>query len=153
MSGSDQRPPARPSDPRLTDPRLAGHAPTRGAPSPGRPGEGVSDPDELARIIALLRDSEAARGPRRADVQIGEFVVAGNRVPLPYVAGLQGLTRTEAAVIRFLGWGRSNADIAVLLGMTENTVRTHLNNAVGKLSADGMRHLNSIAGLLFHPVE
>lgn len=153
MTGDEPRPSPGSVDPRLTDPRFAAAAPTRGLPPAPRPGEGVSDPDELARIIALLRDSEAARGPRRADVQVGEFVVTGDRVPLTYVAGLQGLTRTEAAVVRFLGWGRSNADIAVLLGMTENTVRTHLNNAVGKLNADGMRHLNSIAGLLFHPVD
>jgi DNA-binding NarL/FixJ family response regulator len=87
------------------------------------------------------------------DVAVGEFVVAGTRVPLTLIAPLQTLTRTEAAVLRFLGWGRSNADIANLLNMNENTVRSHITNAIQKLDVDGARELNSVAGLLFHPLD
>jgi DNA-binding NarL/FixJ family response regulator len=54
--------------------------------------------------------------------------------------------------MRFLGWGRSNSDIASLLNIHENTVRTHLNNAIGKLEVDGSRGLACLAGLLFHPL-
>lgn len=124
---------------------------SHGAP---RPGEGVADPDELRALIALLRQQEAGQADaNRRAIQIGEFTVDGLRVPLTFAGALQQLSRTEAAVLRFLGWGRANADIAVLLGMTENTVRTHLNNAVKKLDVDGMRELNSVAGLLFHPID
>jgi DNA-binding NarL/FixJ family response regulator len=113
----------------------------------------VTDPAELARLISLIRAAETADTTPVRDVAVGEFVVAGTRVPLTLIAPLQTLTRTEAAVLRFLGWGRSNADIANLLNMNENTVRSHITNAVQKLDVDGARELNSVAGLLFHPLD
>lgn len=125
-----------------------GHTP---APAP-RAGEGVSDPAELARLIDMLRRAEAA-GRRGPDLQIGEFLVDGARVPKGHLAALQSMTRTEAAAMRLLGWGRSNADIAMLLAINESTVRSHLNTAVAKLGVDGMRTLACISGLLFHPLD
>ncbi|MEQ1540282.1 MAG: helix-turn-helix transcriptional regulator, partial [Sphingorhabdus sp.] len=62
-------------------------------------------------------------------------------------------TRAESAVLRMLGWGRSNADIAMLLDSAETTVRSHMNNVIRKLELDGMRELMCIAGLLFHPLD
>ena len=115
-------------------------------------GDGITDTAELARLVGMLRASEAAV-PTRRDIVIGEFTVAGPRVPEHHIAVLQHLTRNEAAVMRFLGWGRANADIATLLDMTENTVRTHMNNAIRKLELDGVRELNSLAGLLFLPID
>jgi DNA-binding NarL/FixJ family response regulator len=115
--------------------------------------EGPADAEELARLVELLRESEARREAHAREITIGEFTVAGWRVPLLHIAGLQTLTRNEAAVLRFLGWGRANGDIATLLNMTENTVRTHMNNAIRKLDLDGVRELNSLAGLLFLPLE
>ena len=106
----------------------------------------------LRELINELRRAEVER-PGRSPLRIGEFEVEGARVPLALVESLQTLTRMEAAVLRFLGWGRSNGDIGVLLGTNDSTVRTHLNNAVGKLELDGVRQLNSLAGLLFFPVD
>lgn len=120
---------------------------------PPRAPEGTTDAEELARLVELLRESEARREAHAREITIGEFIVAGWRVPLLHLAGLQTLTRNEAAVLRFLGWGRANGDIATLLNMTENTVRTHMNNAIRKLELDGVRELNSLAGLLFLPLE
>ncbi|MGK6318088.1 helix-turn-helix transcriptional regulator [Sphingomonas sp. DT-204] len=128
------------------------HAP-HPAPGPAMPGEGVTDTAELERLVGLLRESEARREAHARELQIGEFTVSGARVPVHHVAALQTLTRNEAAVLRFLGWGRANGDIATLLNMTENTVRTHMNNAIRKLELDGVRELNSLAGLLFLPLE
>lgn len=122
------------------------------APAP-RPGEGLSDAAELGRLIALIRQSEAAAPQTRRDLIIGEFSVSGLRIPETFVPALQALTRNEAAVLRFLGWGRSNADIATLLNVTEATVRTHMGNAVTKLNVDGARELIAMAGLLFHPLD
>ena len=144
------------------DPRLFGGlaaavsaTPARAAPvKPGAlPGEGVNDTAELIRLVGMLRASEAASAPTRRDIVIGEFTVSGPRVPDHHIAVLQHLTRNEAAVLRFLGWGRANADIATLLDMTEATVRTHMNNAIRKLELDGVRELNSLAGLLFLPID
>ncbi|MBX7482741.1 helix-turn-helix transcriptional regulator [Qipengyuania sp. 6D47A] len=111
-----------------------------------------ADIDSLANLIADLREREAERGAAQREVQLGEFIVEGWRVPEDRIEALQSLSRTEVAVMRFLGWGRSNGDIASLLNIHENTVRTHINNAIGKLEVDGSRGLACLAGLLFHPV-
>ncbi len=125
----------------------------RASSAPPVVGAGVTDPAELTRLINLIRAAESADTAQVRDVAVGEFVVTGTRVPITLIAPLQTLTRTEAAVLRFLGWGRSNPDIANLLNMNENTVRSHINNAVQKLDVDGTRELNSVAGLLFHPLD
>ncbi|WP_345719618.1 helix-turn-helix transcriptional regulator [Qipengyuania qiaonensis] len=118
----------------------------------GRPSLDRADIDSLANLIADLREREAERGAAQREVQLGEFIVEGWRVPEDRIEALQSLSRTEVAVMRFLGWGRSNGDIASLLNIHENTVRTHINNAIGKLEVDGSRGLACLAGLLFHPV-
>ena len=144
------------------DPRLFGGLAAAVSATPARPvapkpsallGEGITDTAELVRLVGMLRASEAASAPQRRDIVIGEFTVSGPRVPDHHIAVLQHLTRNEAAVLRFLGWGRANADIATLLDMTEATVRTHMNNAIRKLQLDGVRELNSLAGLLFMQVD
>ena len=55
--------------------------------------------------------------------------------------------------MRMLGWGRTNAVMAMLLDSNENTVRTHMNNVIRKIQLDGMRELIALSGLLFHPME
>lgn len=132
---------------------MANPTPRPGLPETGLPGEGVTDTGDLTRLVEMLRAEEARREVHARDIQIGEFTVTGTRVPALHIAGLQTLTRNEAAVLRFLGWGRANGDIATLLNMTENTVRTHMNNAIRKLDLDGVRELNSLAGLLFMPLD
>lgn len=110
------------------------------------------DPEMLA-LVTRMREAARRDPARQRDVVIGEFTVDGARVPLSLIAPLESLTRTEAAVLRFAGWGRSNADIATLLAMSEGTARTHLNSAVRKLDLDGMRALIAVAGLLFLPLD
>ncbi|KHL26605.1 hypothetical protein PK98_00180 [Croceibacterium mercuriale] len=113
----------------------------------------MEDIDGLAQLIAQIKQRESERDASRRELQLGEFLVEGWRVPADRIAALRSLSRTEVAVMRFLGWGRANKDIASLLNIHENTVRTHLNNAIGKLDVDGSRGLACLAGLLFHPVE
>lgn len=113
----------------------------------------TGDADEEARLRELMRllrqaDAQAAQ----EDVPVGEFRIPRSRVPDRHLDGVGTLTRTEVAVLRFLGWGRANADIATLLVISENTVRVHLNNMCRKLELDGVRELNALAGLLFHPL-
>jgi DNA-binding NarL/FixJ family response regulator len=113
---------------------------------------GTIDPEMLA-LVTRMREAAQRDPARQRDVMIGEFTVDGARVPLSLIAPLESLTRTEAAVLRFAGWGRSNADIATVLAMSEGTARTHLNSAVRKLDLDGMRALIAVAGLLFLPLD
>jgi DNA-binding NarL/FixJ family response regulator len=128
-------------------------AAARTSPGGAITGEGVSDTAELLRLIQMLRQSEAANPTTQSMIVIGEFSVPASRIPETHIAELQGLTRAEAGVIRLLGWGRANSDIAMLLDSNENTVRTHMNNVVKKLELDGMRELITLSGLLFHPLD
>ncbi|MDY7098016.1 MAG: helix-turn-helix transcriptional regulator [Pseudomonadota bacterium] len=115
-------------------------------------GAAAIDPEMLA-LINKMREAAQRDPARQREVQIGEFIVDGARVPLSLVEPLQGLTRAEAAALRFAGWGRSNADIGTMLSVGEGTVRTHLSNAVRKLELDGMRELVALAGLLFRSLD
>lgn len=92
--------------------------------------------------------SRAVRDPTLVDQMIDAA-----RVPARHRDMLRQLTPMELACLRLLGWGRSNADIALLLVIAENTVRVHLNNAARKLELDGMRELAALAGMLFYPLD
>ena len=125
----------------------------RQATGSARKAEAAPADAELLELLQRMRDAAGKDPARRRDVTIGEFLVDGSRVPLQMAGDLQQLTRTEAAALRFAGWGRSNADIATLLAISEGTARTHLNSAVRKLDCDGMRELIALGGLLFHPLD
>jgi DNA-binding NarL/FixJ family response regulator len=116
-------------------------------------GEGVSDTAELMRLVSLIKQAEADNQNLHKIIVIGEFSVEGTRVPLALIETCQALTKAEAAVTRAVGWGRSNADIALLLNSNENTVRSHMNNVIRKMELDGMREYVTLAGLLFHPLD
>jgi DNA-binding NarL/FixJ family response regulator len=48
-----------------------------------------------------------------------------------------GLTEREAEVLLWVAQGKSNGDIAILLGMAETTVKRHLSNFFPKLGVEG----------------
>ncbi|WP_404334988.1 helix-turn-helix transcriptional regulator [Sphingomonas sp. MMS12-HWE2-04] len=110
------------------------------------------DAEEEARLRELMRLlRKADERASEEDRPIGEFRIPRSRIPERHLSSIETLTKTEVAVMRFLGWGRANADIATLLAISENTVRVHLNNMCRKLELDGVRELNALAGLFFHP--
>jgi DNA-binding NarL/FixJ family response regulator len=117
-------------------------------PAPDRQDED----SRLAAIAELLRRSDAmpAASP---PVPLGEHMVEAARIPRRHRDALLKLTPMELTTIRFLGWGRSNGDIATLLLISENTVRVHLANVCRKLELDGMRELGALAGMLFYPAD
>lgn len=107
----------------------------------------------LAAIAELLRQADLAIPATPQTVAIGEHMIAAARVPGRHREALMRLTPTELTCLRFMGWGRSNADIATLLLISENTVRVHLANVARKLELDGMRELAALAGVLFYPTN
>lgn len=109
--------------------------------------------DRLAAIAELLRRADALPGAAPAPVALGEHMVEAARIPQRHRQALLRLTPMELTCVRFLGWGRSNPDIATLLIISENTVRVHLTNVAKKLELDGMRELAALAGLLFYPAD
>ncbi len=48
-----------------------------------------------------------------------------------------GLTEREAEVLLWVAQGKSNGDIAIILGMAEPTVKRHLSNLFPKLGVEG----------------
>lgn len=112
----------------------------------------AAEDERLAAIAELLRKADALPGAA-APVALGEHMVEAARVPKRHRESLLKLTPMELTCIRFLGWGRSNADIATLLVISDNTVRVHLSNVARKLELDGMRELAALAGLLFYPAD
>ena len=117
---------------------------------PGR--SPMTEEERLAAIAELLRKADTTPGGA-APVALGEHMIEAARVPARHRDALLKLTPMEITCIRFLGWGRSNADIATLLLIAENTVRVHLSNVARKLELDGMRELAALAGMLFYPSD
>ena len=70
--------------------------------------------------------------------------------PKPSVAPAAGalLTRKEAQILALLGQGLPNKTIALSLGIGEETVKWHLKNIYGKLSAGSRKHAVGRARLL-----
>ena len=112
----------------------------------------AGEDERLAAIAELLRKADALPGAA-APIALGEHMVEAARVPARHRESLLRLTPMELTCVRFLGWGRSNADIATLLVISDNTVRVHLSNVARKLELDGMRELAALAGLLFYPAD
>jgi DNA-binding CsgD family transcriptional regulator len=63
--------------------------------------------------------------------------------------GVSRLTRREEEIIHWVSRGKTNADIALILGISSNTVRNHLHNASEKLSASNRMELVSRVGQNF----
>ncbi len=59
--------------------------------------------------------------------------------------GSMRLTPRERDVLRQLAMGRSNREMCARLGITKNTLRTHLKTVRGKLGAANRAHMVEIA--------
>jgi len=57
-----------------------------------------------------------------------------------------GLTEREAEVLLWVAQGKSNCDVAVILGMAEKTVKKHMGNIFDKLGIEG-RNAASVRAL------
>jgi DNA-binding NarL/FixJ family response regulator len=89
----------------------------------------------------LLKDSEAdeiaaaVRAARRGELQLDPAVA--RRLTSSLRAGSRDrkeeLTTRELEVLRLLGAGMANKEIAAELSITERTARTHVSNILGKL--------------------
>lgn len=109
----------------------------------------------LESVAAFLQQTGALQtaASAAATLTLGEQIIEAARVPRRHRAQLLKLTAMELTCLRFLGWGRGNADIALLLQISENTVRVHFGNICRKLELDGMRELAALAGILFYPID
>jgi DNA-binding NarL/FixJ family response regulator len=82
----------------------------------------TAHPDDLASTIRQVFDHSV--------------FVAGSRMlaqRLPHATEPSGLTRREIEILQFVSEGHSNAQVATMLWITEQTVKFHLSNIYRKL--------------------
>ncbi len=83
------------------------------------------DPDALVRAIRSVHDGHTVLAPRRPGWSPAR--------PGGDVRGIAALTAREREVLALLADGRSNREIARLLGVSEKTVKTHVSAVLAKL--------------------
>ena len=89
-------------------------------------------PRQLPDAVRTVAEGEALLAPSVTRRLVEEFV----RLPAPasgVPAALTELTERELDVLRLIAAGKSNADIAASLFLSEATVKTHVNRVLTKL--------------------
>ena len=90
----------------------------------------------LPRSAAPRRMHAALHAVAESELVIDEtFAHALLRRPRPAVAMIAPLTRREREVLQLLAAGMTNKEIASRLGVTDHTVKFHVNGILGKLGA------------------
>jgi NarL family two-component system response regulator LiaR len=90
-----------------------------------------SEPEDLVRAIQQVHHGRSSLHPavaRKLLREISESPARGQSI--------DPLTAREVDVLRLVAQGRSNREIAELLGIGEATVRTHVSNVLAKLHLD-----------------
>jgi DNA-binding NarL/FixJ family response regulator len=88
--------------------------------------------DEIARAIAAVRDGAAQLDPS-VQRRLVDALAAGGQPQRRRKGDLpDGLTQREAEVLVLIAEGKSNAEIARELFISEATVKTHINNLFAK---------------------
>ncbi|MFF4614965.1 response regulator transcription factor [Nonomuraea jabiensis] len=107
-------------------------------------GKGV-EAGELQEAIRVVARGEALLSPSATRRLIARFL-AGPGVSAQYVPeDLAVLTEREREVMTLVACGRTNDEIADLLGITRVTAKTHVNRAMTKLKAHDRAQLVIIA--------
>jgi DNA-binding NarL/FixJ family response regulator len=93
-----------------------------------RPHRPAMTPDEAAATLA------AAVDPGRIDRRVADAVLgaAGHEAPTPNVRRPAGLTEREVDVLRLIARGRTNKEVAAMLGLSPKTVGSHVEHIYAK---------------------
>ncbi len=119
-----------------------------GIPLPSREG-----PTAVCYVLPLgTSDHRRSLGPGHAAVFIS---TAGANLPpsLEILSALSGLTSREARIALMIADGSTTADAAATLGVTMNTMRTHLSNIFFKTGANSQPALVRFVSSLSMPVR
>jgi DNA-binding NarL/FixJ family response regulator len=88
---------------------------------------------DAVRVVAAGDALLAPGVTRRLISEFARLNQAPTAAPAAVPAALSGLTPRETQVLRLVAEGLSNAEIAVRLTVTEETVKTHVSRILGKL--------------------
>jgi DNA-binding CsgD family transcriptional regulator len=120
----------------------------------------ASNPDRFTRALALIEGGAACGDSALLDAALAEFEAIGSpalarrvraaaaprRIPLARrVPRRRHLTQREAELARYVAAGKTNAEIANLLGLSPKTVGHHLSNILSKC---GVRSRVDVASLV-----
>jgi DNA-binding NarL/FixJ family response regulator len=108
--------------------------------------------EDLVDAVLTVADGNALPAPPRTRALIGAFASAAGEAPQAQFA--EALTAREAEVLALVARGLSNAEIAETLGLSIETIRTHVKHVYMKTGARDRAHAVIIAyesGLAGHP--
>ena len=84
--------------------------------------------EQLIRAIAVVQD-----GATYLDSQIAKLVVANLKPPTPN-NNIGSLSEREMEVLELIVEGKSNPQIAKMLHLSSNTIKTHVRSIMNKLT-------------------
>jgi DNA-binding NarL/FixJ family response regulator len=97
-------------------------------------GKGTEAAD-LMTAIRVVHEGEALLSPRATKALIDRYVTPVARPALVVPEELRLLTDREREILTLVGRGLSNNDMAALLVISPQTVKTHVNRMMSKLGA------------------
>ncbi|MGW8488637.1 response regulator [Streptomyces sp. NPDC055886] len=89
--------------------------------------------DDLVHAVRVVAAGESLVAPSVARRLIAEYTSRPPGRPAPPAGRLEVLTARERETLLHLARGRSNAEIAAALVVSEHTVKTHVGNVLSKL--------------------
>lgn len=92
-----------------------------------------AEPEELIEAIAYVARGESIISPVMATKLLGEFKSVTGKKARPAAQPETSLSEREEEILRLVARGASNKEVAASLFITENTVKCHMRNIMGKL--------------------
>lgn len=92
-----------------------------------------ADTDEMLKAIRQVLDGEIYVPPGLLTGSAQPRDEAANQTALPVARRFRSLTKRQREVVDLIGEGKTNAEIADELGLSESTVRLHVSTILDKL--------------------
>ena len=112
----------------------------------------ISDPQEIIDALRQVHQGWVVVSPAMAPRFLSDLgqlsETSAPQTPDPALAGETQLTPREQEILRLVARGLSNTELADTLMVSENTVKTHVKNILGKLHMKNRREAAAYAARL-----